>query len=497
MSVEGAHTAGGHATGRLTEAVHPDVRAITMDAAPGSDFTEELEDCTEIDRAHLVMLADTGVLAEGVASRLLDEIGALRADGFHALRERSAPRGWYLMYEAYLIERTGPDIGGVLQLGRSRNDLSATLTLLSLRRAHLRVVRGMLRLLLCLLRQARRHDRTVMPLYTHYQPALPSTYGHYLTGVATSLAADLRAMRALSDELDTCPLGAGAVGGTSVEIDPDRTAGLLGFSHPCRNSVAAVASRDIVLRFLAQITVTGTLLSRLAGDLALWTGAEYGFLTMPDRLVGSSSMLPQKRNVFLLEHAQFGSASLLGAFTSATAAMQKSPFSNSISVHTGGVRPVWGAVDTLLDTLTLCRLSVSYARPDAAAMSARAAEAEITATELANRLVRGRGLSFRSAHHLVGDMISRARARGERFEEVAVRELGPLAAGAEPAAVVASTEYGGGPGPRAQARAWRELLEEGTSTRAWLTERQERWRRSTTELSQAVARLHEHEHEHD
>src|SRR6185369_13149244 len=159
-----------------------------------------------------------------------------------------------------------------------------------------------------------------MPVYTHYQAAVPITYGHYLTGVGFALSRDIAGLMSVIADLNACPLGAGAVSGTSLPIDPARTAGLLGFDQPVPHSIDAVASRDVILRLLSAAAILGVSLSRVASDLLLWTSVEFGFLTVPDTLAGSSSMMPQKRNVYMLEHVEGRSAAALGAFVHAAAA---------------------------------------------------------------------------------------------------------------------------------------------------------------------------------
>ncbi|MGQ4443140.1 lyase family protein, partial [Streptomyces violaceoruber] len=324
-------------TGRLNRTLGPRTRRVVYGQPGATDIRAELDATSTIDLAHIVMLTETGLLPEPAAAALLTHITRLRADGFRELYGNDAPRGLYLMYEGHLIDRLGTDIGGKLHTARSRNDIKATITAVRLRTELADLLGELLRLQAVLLSRARAHRDVVMPVYTHFQPAMPITYGYYLAGLATALDRDIAALRHSLGELRRCPLGAGAVAGTDLPVDPTRTAELLGFAEPPLHATDAVAARDGVLRALADVASAGLTLSRLATDLQLWSTQEFGFVTFPERLVGGSSAMPQKRNAFLLEHVKAKSAAAIGAWTASAAAMKSTPFTNSIEVSTEAV----------------------------------------------------------------------------------------------------------------------------------------------------------------
>lgn len=482
-------------TGRIVKGLTPTARRIVFGGGEGPDLGRDLPWILEVDRAHLVMLAERGLIDRPRAAALLRAISDLAAAGFAPLAARPALRGVYLLYEDFLIETLGAEVGGVLQTGRSRNDLNATTLMLRLRVPWRRLSRELVRLQAVLLGRARRHADVTMPLFTHFQAALPSTWGHYLAGVATALARDLDALACLGEQLDTCPLGAGAAGGTTLAIDPSRTAALLGFASPVLHSLDAVASRDFVLRLLGSAAVLGVTLSRVATDLLIWSSAPFGFLAFPDPLVGSSSMMPQKRNAFLLEHIQGKGAAPLGAFAGAAAAMQSKPFTNSIAVGTEGIAPVWDALASVADAVVLLRLMIAGAVPQHEAMLRTAVSGYTSATELANRLVAGAGLPFRSAHRIVGSLVREAiEAGGEPLETAARRwaereGLELDLSGLDPAAVSHGSTFGGGPGP-ASLRSC--LAAAGDRLRRFAQqekERSSRWRLAKASLAAAEAQL--------
>jgi argininosuccinate lyase len=433
-------------TGRLRRGLTPIARRIVFDEAGiEAGISEELPSYSLIDLAHLIMLAEQGIIAVPAARLAVRTILALRATDFAPLRGRTAARGLYLLYEDHLIEELGAQVGGVLQTARSRNDLNATALKMRLRPAFASLLRPLLRLQGTLLARSRRFATITMPGYTHFQPAVPVTFGHYLAGIATALERDIDQVFAAGDGLDECPLGACAVGGTSLPIRADRTAALLGFGTPVRHSIDAVASRDVILRLLAACSIAGITLSRLSADLLVWSTEEFGFLELPDHLAGSSSMMPQKKNPFLLEVIQGRSATAHGAFISAVAAMQDRPFTNSVSVGTEAVSHVWRALRDVTAATTLAGLVVRSLRVLPDRMLRRAAEGNTSATELANRLIMDPGLSFRQAHRAVGEMVLEALERGETLEAVAVGHGVSNVAGLDPASVATAARYGAGP----------------------------------------------------
>lgn len=460
-------------TGRIKRALRPALRRMLFGENADADIEAEMREACAVDRAHVLMLARQGLIARETARALVSQIELLEAADFEPLRGKHAPRGLYMLYEDHLIAALGADVGGWLQLGRSRNDRGATILRMRLRRRAALLGCELGRLIAELERRAAEHAAVVMPIHTHYQPAFPITYGHYLAGLGLALERDLAQLVGAMGELARSPLGAGAVGGTSVPIDPALTAELLGFEDPPLNSVDAVASRDHVLRLLAAAAILGTTVSRCAQDLLLWSSQEYGFLELPDELVGSSSMMPQKRNVYLLEHVQGRSAAALGAFTAAAAAMRGAPFTNSIAVGTEGVGHVWSALERTREALVILRRIVAEARAVPGRMLERAREGFTQATALAERAVLERGLPFRTAHKEVGELVARALA-GESApgEELLL----------DPAAVVPTLRHGAGPALENVHGALRALRERRRAQLARLRLWTRRWRGARAKL---------------
>jgi len=476
-------------TGRLRGELGSRTRRVVYGELTQAELDAELPLMVRVDQAHLVMLAEQKLVAAEAAGALLRCMAELAADRYRPLLTRPAPRGLYLMYEGYLTERLGPDIGGVLHSGRSRNDLKATITNLRLREWVLDFAEQAVRLEAVLLSRARAYRSVVMPVYTHFQAAMPVTYGYYLLGVALAAGRDIEALRAAAGGLQVCPLGAGAVAGTDLPIDPVRTARLLGFPASTEHALDAVASRDVPLRLLGAVAGLAVTLSRLATDLQLWSTAEFGLVEFPDRLVGGSSAMPQKRNAFLLEHVKAKPGQALGAWAAAASAMAATPFTNSIEVGTEAVASVWTGLRAAEQAVLLSQVLASGARPVPARMSERAEAGFTAATAVANRLVQ-RGLPFRTAHHMVGDAVRRAVEAGStRLADfgppgwLAGLDLAELdLAEIDLAGLVAEQVHGGGPG--AFAAPFEHAVTAWTVHRRWHQD----WRRSVAGAEADLAR---------
>jgi argininosuccinate lyase len=463
-------------TGRIKTPLHPGARALLFEQTVAQQIEQDLPLMLEIDRAHVIMLAEHGIVARRKASLLLSALEDLQQDRFTPLHGRSAPRGVFLAYEGYLIDRLGAEVGGILQTGRSRNDLNATLFKVKLRKPWASTVAAVAELEHALVRQAWRHRDAVMPIYTHGQAGVPGTFGHYLAGVAHGIERDLSFVLNSSVDLRRCPLGAGAAGGSTLPLDTKRTASLLGFDAEVDHSIDAVASRDLALRLLASLSILGVTLSRLANDILQWSTAEFGFLEVPGDLAGSSSAMPQKRNPFMAEHVIGMSATPLGAFVQAASAMRSAPYSNSIQVGTEAVRPIPEAFKSIENAAFLMRLMIEGVRPNVDAMAARSAAGFTTALEWANQLVIQQGYDFRTAHGQVGEWIGRIQA-GERL----------ASSPPEPADVVRRAAYGGGPAHESLRVQVRELRKRCAASIRCLRKQQQHWQAAQRALDAAVA----------
>lgn len=394
--------------GRIRKLLTPEALEIVRKLPPPQERIAELERLAAIDEAHLLMLVEAGILQAAAVAPVLTEIAAMRAARFAALVDRQAPRGIYALYEQSLLARLGPQVAGAVHTARSRNDIHACLFKLEAREWLTHTFRALWRLRAALLAKAADTLDVVLPVYSQFQPGQPGVLAYYLWSLDCALARDQQALAQLVDDLQVCPLGAGAGAGTDFPIRPQVTAELLGFSTSHHSALDAVASRDLALRLLGAWAVCSTNLSRLAQDLQLWTMADVGLFTLPDELAGGSSLMPQKKNPYLLEIVKGKLVALPSALGFALHAMQKTPFSNAIEVGTEGVSQCGSSATALADSCDLLRLMIEGLSPRPGVGEALARRGVVVATQVANALVRAGTMTFHEAHRAVGSRIAGA-----------------------------------------------------------------------------------------
>ncbi|RWC82885.1 ATP-grasp domain-containing protein [Mesorhizobium sp. M4B.F.Ca.ET.215.01.1.1] len=428
--------------------LHPEAMKLLAPPIEISRDGRLLRHQATIDEAHLVMLADQGLVSQAAAAELLKHILDLQDEGFQSLEGRDAPRGLYLAYEAELAARAGLEKAGWLHLARSRNDLNATISLLVLRETACSISQEIGIAQDALLQRAEEASRLVAPLYSQYQIALPGSPGHYLLGVFFALGRERQRLHSLLEDIRNCPMGAGAGGGTSMQIDPLKTASLLGFEEPSFNSLDAVASRDHHLHGLSIFASTSTLLSRVAQDLQVWTTRELALIDIPRNLAGGSSMLPQKKNPFLLEHIKGSASTVIGAYVSAATATSKAPFSNSIEASNYGCSPLRLSEEALTRAIILTSLIVKYMSFNIRSMREHLEDGSSMTAVAAERMA-SQGIPFREAHTQIGEIaqrLSQVSCATQRRSELASQLAGVFPASLEECRD--ALQFGGGPGKR-------------------------------------------------
>ncbi len=424
-------------------------------------------------KAHASMLAAQGIITKADAREILKGLDQVLAE----IESGSMPfdralEDVHMNVESRLKDRVGAPAGR-LHTARSRNDQVATDFRLWVREAIDAIDSALAGLQLALVDKAEAHADTVMPGFTHLQPAQPVTFGHHLLAYVEMLGRDRGRFADARARLNECPLGAAALAGTSFPIDRAMTAEALDFDRPCANSLDAVSDRDFVLETLAAAAITAMHLSRFAEELVLWSTPQFGFVKLSDKFTTGSSIMPQKRNPDAAELARAKIGRIAGAFQSLLMVMKGLPLAYSKDMQEDK-EVTFDAIDSLALALGAVSGMVKDLEPQADAMRAAAALGYSTATDLADWLVRVLKMPFREAHHATGRIVAAAEAQNLPLDKLPLSAMQAVEPGItkdvfsvlSPEKSVASRVSYGGTAPqnvRKMARSWRKRLEKEAS----------------------------------
>ena len=367
-------------------------------------------------RAHARALAAAGYLtADELVAMLagLDRLHARWADG--TLAPRDDDEDVHGALEAALVADLGPELGGRLRAGRSRNDQIATLIRLYLRDHGAAIADHVRALIEALAEQADAHPDAVMPGRTHLQHAQPVLLAHHLLAHCWPLVRDLERLRDWRARADRSPYGAGALAGSSLGLDPALVASELGFAGPTENSIDATSARDLVAEFAYIAAQLGVDLSRLAEEVILWSTREFAFVTLHDSWSTGSSIMPQKKNPDIAELARGKAGRLIGDLAGLLATLKGLPLAYNRDLQEDK-EPVFDAVETLEVLLPAVTGMVATLRFDTERMAALAPEGFSLATDVADWLVRQR-VPFREAHEIAGALVAHCERHGLQLHE--------------------------------------------------------------------------------
>jgi argininosuccinate lyase len=377
-------------------------------------------------RAHARVLHRAGLLTdEDVAGLLagLESLGTKVASGEVVAAESDEDVHGAL--ERLLIEEVGPELGGRLRAGRSRNDQVATLFKVFLR-DHARIITALvLDLVEALADQAERHLGAPMPGRTHLQHAQPVLLSHHLLAHAWPLLRDASRIRDWDARVAAdSPYGSGALAGSSLGLDPQQVAHELGFSQSSANSVDGTAARDFVAELGFVLAMVGVDVSRQAEEVILWATKEFGFVELDDAYSTGSSIMPQKKNPDIAELARGKAGRLIGNLSGLMATLKALPLAYNRDLQEDK-EPVFDSVDTLEVLLPAFTGMVATMRFDTARMAELAPQGFSLATDVAEWLVR-QGVPFRVAHELAGACVRRCEERSCELDELSDEELAEI-----------------------------------------------------------------------
>jgi len=419
-------------------------------------------------RAHAAMLAATGIItdsdAEAIEEGLLTVLSEIETGEFPF---STALEDIHMNVEARLRDLIG-EPAGRLHTARSRNDQVAVDFRLWVRDQCDQVDEALGALCRALLAQAEAGADWVMPGFTHLQTAQPVTWGHHMLAYVEMFSRDRSRFADARARMNTSPLGAAALAGTSFPIDRDMTATALGFDRPMSNSLDAVADRDFALEFLAAASICAMHLSRLSEELVIWSSAQFRFVKMSDKWSTGSSIMPQKRNPDAAELIRAKIGRIFGANVALMTVMKGLPLTYSKDMQEDKEQ-TFDAADNLMLALAAMTGMVADMTAQRDNLKAAAASGFSTATDLADWLVRELGLPFREAHHVTGSLVALAEGRNCDLPDLTLAEMQSVHDGIRADVFdvlgvensVASRVSFGGTAPsgvRAQVAHWKEVL---------------------------------------
>jgi argininosuccinate lyase len=368
-------------------------------------------------RAHARVLARAGLLNDQELAGMLAGLDSLDADvESGSFVPGVGDEDVHTALERGLVERVGPDLGGRLRAGRSRNDQIATLIRMYLRDEARELVRGLAALIDALAQQADTHLGVAMPGRTHLQHAQPVLLSHHLLAHCWALLRDVQRLADWDVRAAVSPYGSGALAGSSLGLDPQAVAQELGFDSAAENSIDATAARDVVAEFSFVTAMIAVDLSRIAEEVILWATKEFSFVTLHDSYSTGSSIMPQKKNPDIAELARGKAGRLIGDHAGLLATLKGLPLAYNRDLQEDK-EPVFDAIDSLHLLLPAFTGMIATLRFNTERLESLAPQGFSLATDIAEWLVR-QGVAFRVAHEVAGECVRVCEARGLELDEL-------------------------------------------------------------------------------
>jgi len=371
--------------------------------------------------AHARMLGRQGIITEEDSGRIIEGLREIAHEiESGRFRFREGLEDIHMNIEAALIRKIGP-AGKKLHTARSRNDQIALDLRLYLRDEIGQIISAVAGLQETLLNMAERYIDCIMPGYTHMQRAQPVLLSHHLLAYVEMLERDRERLRDTLRRVNVLPLGACALAGTSLPIDREYVASLLGFDRVVENSIDAVSDRDFAIEFLSDAAILMMHLSRFAEELVLWSTEEFSFIALPDAFATGSSIMPQKKNPDVAELIRGKTGRVYGDLLSLLTTMKGLPLSYNRDMQEDKM-PVFDSVDTVKACLSVLDGMLHSIRFNRQKMAAAASEGYSTATDIAEYLVR-KGIPFREAHGITGRIVLYCMENRRRLDDLKITEF--------------------------------------------------------------------------
>ena len=372
--------------------------------------------------AHVIMLYENKLLSKIETKKILTALEELK--GGNISQPDFEPEDIHELIESLVIKKTGIENGGKMHTARSRNDQVALDIRLKIRDDINILLQWLIETISTLLKTAQENTKTIMPLYTHLQQAQVGVFSHYLLSYADSLLRDLDRFMSLYGRVNQSPLGAGPVGGTSLPIDRDSTAKLLGFSSLVENSIDATSTRDFVAEYVANSAIMMTNLSRLSEDFIIWSSAEFSFIELSDDFTSPSSVMPQKKNPDILELTRGKTSQVIGYLTSILTTTKGLPSGYGRDLQQIK-SSIWSTSKTSITALIIIKSMLSDLTVNQEKMQKATEEGFLVALDLAENLVLEK-IPFRAAHNIVGNLVQLAHNSKKLLSDLELSEIESL-----------------------------------------------------------------------
>ena len=452
--------------------------------------------------AHLVMLAEQGIVSREDARAIRDALDSISLDSVRDAKYDGSCEDLFFYIERLIVEACGEDVAGRLHTARSRNDIDMTMYRMRQREFILGLMSATFLLRKSLLDVTDRHRETVLAVHTHTQRAQPTTVAHYLLAVVEQLERDAIRLRGAYDRTNRNPLGACAITGTGFPINRDTTSDLLGFLGPTRNTYGSIATVDYLLESASAAAVLLTGHGRFVQDLLLWSTAEFSYIGFGDGYVQGSSIMPQKRNPVAIEHARAIGSKALGQAQAIVTAVHNTPFGDIVDTEDDLQPLVTRMFTDAARAVSLVAIALKDATFNTEALAARAGQGWITVTELADTLTRDHRLPFKTAHRIAASLVEAASGNPDTPHATLLKEISKDVGGREiaytdteladvlsPARFVRVRTTRGGPASSETARASAASEARLAADEQWLRETREKLQRASAELRRVSAAL--------
>jgi len=396
-----------------------DINKITL------DYVSSISDDFEIawydivgSQAHAIMLYENNILKKTELQKILSTLENLKKENFE---KKSDSEDIHELIESNVIKTTGMDVGGKLHTARSRNDQVSLDIRMKIRDDINILCSCLLDVIETLASLAKQHQKTIFPLYTHLQQAQVGLFSHYLLSYVDALFRDLDRLYMVYGRVNESPLGAGAIGGTSIPIDRHSTAKMLGFKGLVENSIDATSTRDFVAEYVATVSILMTNLSKISEDFVIWSTSEFSFIELADEFTSPSSVMPQKKNPDILELTRGKTSQIIGNLMFILSTMK--------GLATGYGRDlqqinsaIWSTSKISISALIVLKSLLITLTVNEKKMKKAAESGYLTALDIAEKLVL-KDVPFRVSHKIVGQLVQIAYQSNKTLSKLSENEI--------------------------------------------------------------------------